>query len=621
VTLSPLQNETNHKPNEPIYIFFNQPLRPETLPESNSWTLTDSFGRPIELDVRFDAGFSKITIRPNIPLRSNTDFQITTAPNIMTAAGESIAESIGEWRFRTAPSAALNDNLSTYANDNDGVLRLDLTVTEGETPFTLEDLLADRFKDDDFDPYIRVHAEGERFASLIPSSNATVKLRGATSRLATQKSFRIRIDPEENDWHGHRQINLLKSRFETARIRNRLSYELFEIIPNITSLRTQFVQLFINGEDYGLFTQVEHYDEHFLENHGLDAKGHLYKAAFFEWFRYPDDLKLESDPTYDKDRFESRLEIKADDKHEKLLRLLDDINDQSLNFSILFDQYFNRENYLTWLAFNLLTGNIDTNSQNFTLYSPTDSQTWYLLPWDYDGAWGFNRQPTRLTRISARWQEGLANYWNVALHKRFMRIDSNRIALEKKMDELRTQQLNEENVASVLDRYQDLVQTFISRPPDLTRLPTEDRSSDEAKIAEWLREYRRLPTEIAFNNSLYTDTLNRPMPIFLGNPQQNTDSIRFTWSESEQLLGHSFTYDFELSSSPAFEEGTILESRSGLSQLDIELSPLPPAGNYFFRVFIRSNEAPETNWQLPFDTYFDDANALRFRGLKAFTVN
>ncbi|MDB4798685.1 hypothetical protein OAH36_03705, partial [Verrucomicrobia bacterium] len=177
------------------------------------------------------------------------------------------------------------------------------------------------------------------------------------------------------------------------------------------------------------------------------------------------------------------------------------------------------------------------------------------------------------------------------------------------------------NIRAVLDRFQSLVESFISRPPDLTRLPTEIRTTTEAKVAEWLGEYHRLPSEIPFNESLYSTAVERPMPIFLGNPQQQADSIRFTWSESEQLLGRPFTYDFELSSSPSFEDGTILESRSGLNQLNLELAPVPLEGTYFFRVFIRSSEDPETDWQLPFDTYFDDVSEVRFRGLKAFSVN
>jgi spore coat protein H len=621
ITVTPMPSQSGHEPEQPLILSLTEPIRPETLNQKDAWTLEDEFGRRSEIKVRFDAGFTQVTLRPQLPLRNNTTYQVSIHPEITTSSGKSIAAEIGEWKFSTAPSAPLVDDQTPYTKDTDGVIRIDVSVSDGETPFTLEDLLADRFKDDDFDPYLRVHVSGEGFEPLLENSNGTMKLRGATSRLTTQKSFRIQLDSQENQWRGHQRINLMKSPFEVTRVRNRLSLELFEQMQHTTSLRSQFVHLFINGEDFGLFTQVEQYDQRFLENHGLDPNGHLYKAAFFEWARYPDNLKVKSDPSYDEDLFEQRLEFKTRDDHEKLLHLLDDINNHDLDFSKLFDQYFNRENYLTWLAFNLLTSNIDTNSQNFLIYSPSDSQTWYFLPWDYDGAWGFNRQPSRLDRQSARWQEGLSNYWNVSLHKRFMRIRENRVDLEKTMRELSTSVLAQGNIRAVLDRFQSLVESFISRPPDLTRLPTEIRTTTEAKVAEWLGEYHRLPSEIPFNESLYSTAVERPMPIFLGNPQQQADSIRFTWSESEQLLGRPFTYDFELSSSPSFEDGTILESRSGLNQLNLELAPVPLEGTYFFRVFIRSSEDPETDWQLPFDTYFDDVSEVRFRGLKAFSVN
>ena len=621
ITVAPPPSLSGHQPDQPLILSLTEPILPETLNQIDAWSLNDEFGRLTKMEIRFDAGFTQVTLRPRLPLRNNTEYQVSIHPDVMTSSGKSIANEIGEWKFTTAPSAPLVDDPTPYTKDTDGVIRIDVSVSEGETPFTLEDLLADRFKDDDFDPFLRVKVNGEGFESLIEGSNGTMKLRGATSRLTTQKSFRIQLDSQENQWRGHQRINLMKSPFEVTRVRNRLSLELFEQMQHTTSLRSQFVQLFINGEDFGLFTQVEQYDQGFLENHGLDPDGHLYKAAFFEWARYPDNLKLKSDPSYDKDVFEQRLEFKTRDDHEKLLRLLDDINNPDLDFSRLFDQYFNRENYLTWLAFNLLTSNIDTNSQNFLIYSPSDSQTWYFLPWDYDGAWGFNRQPSRLDRQSARWQEGLSNYWNVSLHKRFMRIPQNRTDLEQTMRELSTSVLTQENIRSVLDRYQSLVETFIGRPPDLTRLPTEIRTTTEAKVAEWLGEYHRLPSEIPFNATLYSAAVERPMPIFLGNPQQNADSVRFTWSESEHLLGRPFTYDFELSSSPSFEDGTILENRSGLNQLNLELAPLPAEGTYFFRVFIRSSEAPEINWQLPFDTYFDETSEVRFRGLKAFSVD
>ena len=623
VELSPPSNQTGHQPAQPLILSLTEALLPETLKNENAWVLTDPFGRDVEIQVRFDAAFTQVTLVPRIPLRNNTSYQVSIDPAVTTASGRSLANEIGDWRFTTASSRPLIDDPSVYTNDNDEVLRLDLTIFENETPFTLEDLLNDHSKHDDFDPSVRVRVKNDTDGPGPTESNGTMKVRGSTSRAAIQKSFRIRLDNAESEWRGHRQINLMKHPFELSRVRNRLSFELFEQIPNTTSLRTQYVHLFINGEDFGLYSQIEHYDTRFLQRHGLDPNGNLYKAAFFEWFRYPENLKLKSDPTYTKESFETRLEIESSNDHEKLLRLLEDINNVDLDFSEVFDQYFDRANYLTWLSCNLLTGNIDTNSQNFMIYSPSDSQTWYFLPWDYDGAWGLRRQPDNLRHEFPRWQEGLATYWNVSLHKRIMQIPQNRIDLEKKIAELRADPLSESNIKSILARYRPIVESFVSQEPDIKLLPVsrgEARTNTEVKLAEWANEFDRLPSEIPFNAALYFESLERPMPIFLGTPQQTTTAITFSWSESLHLGGRAIEYDFALSTSPLFEEELILERRTALTELSTQITPIPPFGTYYFRIIIRTSSDPGTNWQIPFSSFFDESEGRTLYGIKQFSV-
>ena len=52
-----------------------------------------------------------------------------------------------------------------------------------------------------------------------------------------------------------------------------------------------------------------------------------------------------------------------------------------------------QETWLTWLATNMLCGNFDTISHNFFVYSPSDPEApWFILPWDFDGAWGYVRR-------------------------------------------------------------------------------------------------------------------------------------------------------------------------------------------------------------------------------------
>ena len=45
--------------------------------------------------------------------------------------------------------------------------------------------------------------------------------------------------------------------------------------------------------------------------------------------------------------------------------MLTAVNDTSNDINDVIEEYFNRDNYLTWFAVNILTGNRDTINQNF----------------------------------------------------------------------------------------------------------------------------------------------------------------------------------------------------------------------------------------------------------------
>ncbi|GIQ65771.1 hypothetical protein PACILC2_43390 [Paenibacillus cisolokensis] len=226
-------------------------------------------------------------------------------------------------------------------------------------------------------------AEG-RFGYGETEANAKISIRGNTARYAPQRSYKIRLNKQAGLWRDQRTLNLNKHYDDPSRIRNKLSYDIFETLPDIASLRTQFVHLYVkdltdkNGAaagfaDYGLYTHVEQPNKMFLKNHWLDPNGQLYKAVMFEFFRYPESLKSQSDPDYDKAAFEQVLEIEGREDHDKLLAMLDDVNDMSIPIRDVIDRHFDLDNYLTWLAANILMDNMDTDAQNYLLYSPLNS--------------------------------------------------------------------------------------------------------------------------------------------------------------------------------------------------------------------------------------------------------
>ena len=178
------------------------------------------------------------------------------------------------------------------------------------------------------------------------------------------------------------------------RFRNKMAYDLIKGIPQMMGLRTQFVHLYVKDntdgssdvfQDYGLYTQVEQLNKTALKTHGLDSKGQLYKVNFFEFYREEDVIKTTDDPGYNQEAFEERLEIKGDSDHTKLIHMLDAVNDYSIPINQVLEQYFDEENIVYWMAFQILTGNVDTQSRNMYLYSPQNSDTWYFIDWDNDG--------------------------------------------------------------------------------------------------------------------------------------------------------------------------------------------------------------------------------------------
>ncbi|TCO69831.1 CotH kinase family protein [Marinisporobacter balticus] len=378
-------------------------------------------------------------------------------------------------------------------------------------------------------------------AIITREPNASIEIRGKESEEAPQSSFKIRLFDREGLWHNQNIINLNKYYFDSLRIRNKLSFDYFKMIPNITSFRTRFVTLYVKDltkkkqemkfEDYGLFTQIEQPNKLFLKNHELDLNGQLYEAESFNFSRYPDVIMDKKDNRYAKKKFEKVLEINGNEDHKKLINMLEAVNDYSKDINGVVDEYFDKENYLTWIAVNILFDNYKTSSKNFFLYSPLNGQKWYFMPWDYDQAWNFEEN-------RPKWQKGLSVYWDNVLHRRFFEEKENVEALNKKIEEL-SGIINKEQTQKFLDSYYDILLSNITKLSDLKYLPVT--------LDEYKREYEDISNMTERNKFQYYELLENPMPFCLLEPKRNKNRYIFKWNKAYDIQGDQLYYDFELS--------------------------------------------------------------------------
>ena len=441
------------------------------------------------------------------------------------------------------------------------------------------------------------------FGKQVP--NATVQIRGQTSSRNSQKNYKIELKDGKGEWNNQQTINLNKHMTDGLRFRNKLMYDLMSEIPQIMSLRTQFVHLYVKdaaaGEtefsDYGLYTQVEQLNRRGMRTHGLDRNGHLYKINHFEFYRYEDVVKTTDDPTYDEAAFNFLLETKGNKDHTKLIQLLEAVNRYSVTTEELFETYLDEENIAYWMAYMILTGNLDTQSRNMYLYSPLNSTKWYIIPWDNDNS--LNSYENTLIKFSegGSWETGISNYWGNILFRRCLLSEDFRNTLDRAVQDLMDNYLTREKIDKAAAEYRSVVEPYLYRMPDILNAPLTQPQYDLV--------VQKLYDEVTNNYRKYQDSLQKPMPFYVDVPELTENGLHVSWDASYTLDGQSLLYSVTLAKDYSFRQ--VLAKQSDLflpeTELDVQLAP----GQYFLRVRA-TNEAGKT--QGCFDYYVIDAGKV-----------
>lgn len=552
-----------------------------------------------------------------------------SAAGSQTASGNKAADKVEKAPLEDINSVHLRDNPELYTvYDDSGVVTMYLTVSRGNDSENTNHSWAqiNHYSVYDYEamgvPRYQVAAllqVGDENGPLpgelgygVEAPNATVQIRGQSSSRNAQKNYKIELKKNKGSWRGQRTIALNKHMSEGLRFRNKMAYELIKGIDQMMGLRTQFVHLYVKDltdsdtgafVDYGLYTQVEQLNKTALKAHGLDSTGQLYKVNFFEFYRYEDAIKLTTDPTFDQAKFDSYLETKGSSDHSKLIEMLEKLNDESQPMEKLLETYFDVENIAYWMAFQLLTGNVDTQSRNMYLYSPQNSDTWYILDWDNDDM--LRRKEHELTRFTdaESWEWGISNYWGNVLFRRCLQTASYREALDTAVQELHDY-LNADRIEEMTAHYRTMTEQYIWQMPDMEHLPLTRTQYDMVAKA--------LPEEIEENYQQYPEGYHYPMPFYIGLPRIANGQLQLSWDTSYDFNAEDISYTVELARDYQFRQMVYREEHV---VLPLTQTAAPAAGQYFIRVRA-TNTSGYT--QDAFDYYVIDSGKVY--GVKCFYI-
>ena len=203
----------------------------------------------------------------------------------------------------------------------------------------------------------------------------------------------------------------------------------------------------------------------------------------------------------------------------------------------LLETYFDVENIAYWMAFQLLTDNVDTQSRNMYLYSPQNSDTWYILDWDNDDM--LRRKEHELIRFTdaESWEWGISNYWGNVLFRRCLQTASYREALDTAVQELHDY-LNADRIEEMTAHYRTITEQYIWQMPDMEHLPLTRTQYDMVAKA--------LPEEIEENYQQYPEGYHYPMPFYIGTPSLQNGVLQLSWDTSYDFNAEDISYTVEL---------------------------------------------------------------------------
>ncbi len=480
-----------------------------------------------------------------------------------------------------------SEDKSIYQHDEDGSIRyLYLTIQEGidkdlDKKYSFSDL--NNYTDSELaageEPFCNVILrEGTDTSSYGLSlfgfgetdANAKITIKGNTEKIKV-RSYQIQLYDRGGRWNNLNTINLLKSRDDLSRMKQKLGFDALEELQDIGSLRTGFVRLFVQDttsdqtlayEDLGIFTYIEQPNTSYLEAHELDANGTLYRAENFDFSRNESRLLSKDAADYNAEQFESVLNIRKAASHEKFLAMLTQVNDYSVPINDVIAAYFNEANLLTYAAVNILFSNFEAVNKDYLLYSPQNSLTWYLLPGSFEEAFMYQVGKDEQKIPDALIGVGFLD--NNVLFRRYFSEPANLEKLILKMDAIR-EKINAEFIGKQTLIYRKSILKYIYSMPEITLLP---------RAAEYVEPYiASLPLIFQTNYEKFIQNLEKPVAPYLISFEQTGQSGTFTFVKESPLSERRVSYFAEFSTSADFSVIIATSAVTNQNQITVEMLP------------------------------------------------
>lgn len=268
-----------------------------------------------------------------------------------------------------------------------GVVYSDVSIPRVDL-YIHPDSLAAMYANPASDEHFRAQFVFTRGAYRDSVTDVGLRFRGNFSRYANKKNFKVSFNTFRpgRKWNGLEKLNLNGQANDPSVIRAKLVSDLIPAL-GVEGTRAAHTEVYINGDYYGLYINVEHIDEQFAKWHFGTNRGNLYKCT------YPVDLVWQgSNP--DSYAYCEWKQGGDTPPYTDLIGFIDVLNNTpDADLACELDQVFNVDDYLRQAAIDVMTGNWDGyiyNKNNLYLFQNTATGRMEYIIYDTDNTYGID---------------------------------------------------------------------------------------------------------------------------------------------------------------------------------------------------------------------------------------
>ncbi len=220
--------------------------------------------------------------------------------------------------------------------------------------------------------------------------NVGFRVRGNTSRGAHKKAFKVSFNEytQGKKFKGIEKMNLIGQHNDPSLLRYWMCLNTLTT-NNLVSSRSSYIKLYINGQYKGVYLNVEHIDDEFLQKRFIgDDHGNLYKCNWGADLNYIGNNQSSYYGAYE------LKTNKAVNDYSELIQFIQTLNSISVaDFPCFIEDNFEVELYLKTLAAEMIIGHWDGyafNQNNYYLYQQPTNGKFVFIEYDMDNTLGID---------------------------------------------------------------------------------------------------------------------------------------------------------------------------------------------------------------------------------------